>query len=423
MQAALSPDLERAADVLSRDARAAARVLAGASSGVRDHTLRDSAARLRRAEAVLLTANADDVGRAKASGDSAAFVDRLTLTSARIVAMARGIEEIAALPDPVGETIAAWRRPNGLEIAQVRVPIGVVFTIYESRPNVTADSAALCLKTANALLLKGGSESQATSAAIADVIRAAVEGAGLPPAAVQLVTGGREVVRGLLRRDDRIDVVIARGGETLKRTIMEESRIPVVKHFEGICHLYVDAAANLEMAEQLCLNAKVQRPSVCNAIENLVVHEAVAPGFLPRIAAALNARGCELRGDAAARAIVPDLPAATDADWDTEYLDLILSVRVVTSVDEALAFIADHGTGLAEAIVTDDYRVAERFLHEVDAAAVFVNASTRFTDGCEFGFGAEVGISTNRLHARGPMGLRELTTYKYLVRGAGQVRA
>ena len=218
-------------------------------------------------------------------------------------------------------------------------------------------------------------------------------------------------------------MVIARGGETLKRTIMEESRIPVVKHFEGICHLYVDAAANLEMAEQLCLNAKVQRPSVCNAIENLVVHQAVAPAFLPRIAAALNARGCELRGDAAARALVPGLPAATDADWDTEYLDLILSVRVVASLDEALTFVADHGTGLAEAIVTDDYRVAERFLHEVDAAAVFVNASTRFTDGCEFGFGAEVGISTNRLHARGPMGLRELTTYKYLVRGAGQVRA
>src|SRR5262245_38921641 len=423
MPAALSPDVEHAVDALSCAARDAARGLAGASTAAKDQALREAAAGLRRAERALLEANRSDVERAKAGGDSGAFIDRLTLTPERIDAMARGLEEIAALPDPVGESIAAWRRPNGLEIAQVRVPIGVVFTIYESRPNVTADSAGLCLKTANAVLLKGGSESQATSAAIADVIRAAVEGAGLPPAAVQLVTGGREVVRGLLRRDDRIDVVIARGGETLKRTVMEESRIPVVKHFEGICHLYVDAAADLEMAEQLCLNAKVQRPSVCNAIENLVVHQDVAPAFLPRIAAALNARGCELRGDAAARALVPGLPAATDADWDTEYLDLILSVRVVSSLDEALAFVAAHGTGLAEAIVTDDYRVAERFLHEVDAAAVYVNASTRFTDGCEFGFGAEVGISTNRLHARGPMGLRELTTYKYLVRGAGQVRA
>jgi len=304
----------------------------------------------------------------------------------------------------------------------VRVPIGVVLTIYESRPNVTADSAALCLKTANAVLLKGGSESQATSGAIATVIRSAVAGEGLPIDAVQPVEGGREVVRGLLRRDDRIDVVIARGGETLKRTIMEESRIPVVKHFEGICHLYVDAAADLDMAERLCLNAKVQRPSVCNAIENLVVHEAVAGALLPRLTAALRASGCEVRGDAATRAIVPDVHPASDADWDTEYLDLILSIRVIPSLDEALAFIAAHGTGLAEAVVTEDYGVAERFLHEVDAAAVFVNASTRFTDGYEFGFGAEVGISTNRLHARGPMGLRELTTYKYLVRGDGQVR-
>jgi len=422
MQAALSPDAEQAADSLSRAARDAARVLAQASSAAKDSALRAAADGLRRAEAALLEANREDVERARAAGDTGAFLDRLTLTPARVAAMATGMEEIAALPDPVGETIAGWRRPNGLEIAQVRVPIGVVFTIYESRPNVTADSAALCLKTANAVLLKGGSESHATSAAIADIVRTAVATAGLPAAAVQLVAGGREVVRGLLRRDDRIDVVIARGGEALKRTIMEESRIPVVKHFEGICHLYVDAAADLDMAERICLNGKVQRPSVCNALENLVVHEAVAPRFLPRIAAALRQHGCALRGDAASRRLVPDLPPATDADWDTEYLDLVLSVRVVPSLDDALAFVAAHGTGLAEAIVTEDYRAAERFLHEVDAAAVFVNASTRFTDGYEFGFGAEVGISTNRLHARGPMGLRELTTYKYQVRGTGQVR-
>jgi glutamate-5-semialdehyde dehydrogenase len=418
----LSPEALRAAETLSAESRAAARVLASSSSRVRDGVLRAAADRLRREQARLADANGSDVARARAAGESAAFVDRLTLTPARIDAMARGLEEIAALPDPVGETIAAWRRPNGLEIAQVRVPIGVVFTIYESRPNVTADSAALCLKTANAVLLKGGSEAQATNAAIAAAIRTEVEAAGLPAGAVQAVEGGREVVRGLLRRDDRIDVVIARGGEALKRTIMEESRIPVVKHFEGICHLYVDASADLAMAERICLNAKVQRPSVCNAIENLLVHADAAPAFLPRIAAALRASGCELRGDAASRAIVPELPPATDADWDTEYLDLVLSVAVVPSLDTALAFIARHGTGLAEAIVTESYAAAERFLAEVDAATVFANASTRFTDGCEFGFGAEVGISTNRLHARGPMGLRELTTYKYRVHGSGQIR-
>jgi glutamate-5-semialdehyde dehydrogenase len=419
---ALSPEALRAVETLSGEARTAARALAGSSSRVRNEALRAAADRLRREQDRLAAANATDVARARAAGESAAFVDRLTLTPARIDAMARGLEEIAALPDPVGETIAAWRRPNGLQIAQVRVPIGVVLTIYESRPNVTADSAALCLKTGNAVLLKGGSEAQATNAAIAAAVRAEVEAAGLPAGAVQAVEGGREVVRGLLRRDDRIDVVIARGGETLKRTIMEESRIPVIKHFEGICHLYVDAGADLAMAERLCLNAKVQRPSVCNAIENLLVHADAAPAFLPRIAAALGARGCELRGDVASRAIVPALPPATDADWDTEYLDLVLSVAVVPSLDAALAFIARHGTGLAEAIVTESYAAAERFLAEVDAAAVFANASTRFTDGYEFGFGAEVGISTNRLHARGPMGLRELTTYKYQVHGSGQIR-
>jgi glutamate-5-semialdehyde dehydrogenase len=418
----LAPDAARLVEAFSAEARAAARALAGASTRAKDAALRAGAARLRGEQRALLAANAEDVERARGAGESAAFVDRLTLTPARVEAMARGLEEIAALPDPVGETIAAWRRPNGLEIAQVRVPIGVVFTIYESRPNVTADSAGLCLKTANAVLMKGGSEAQATNAAIAAAIRAEVETAGLPAGAVQLVEGGRDVVRGLLARDDRIDVVIARGGETLKRTILEESRIPVVKHFEGVCHLYVDAEADLDMAERVCLNAKVERPSVCNAIENLLVHEAAAAAFLPRVVAALRARGCEVRGCAASRALVPDLVPATDADWDTEYLDLVLSVAVVPSLDAALAFIARHGTGLAEAIVTERYDAARRFLAEVDAAAVFVNASTRFTDGYEFGFGAEVGISTNRLHARGPMGLRELTTYKYQVRGSGQIR-
>jgi glutamate-5-semialdehyde dehydrogenase len=418
-----STDAERTADALVRAARTAARTLAGASSTAKDDALRRAAEGLRRSEAALLEANRSDLERTRALDESAAFLDRLTLTPARIEAMAKGFEEIAALPDPVGETISAWRRPNGLEIAQVRVPIGVVMSIYESRPNVTADSAGLCLKTSNACLLKGGSESQATSGAIADVVRRAVADAGLPPDAVQLVTGGRDVTRACLHRDDAIDVVIARGGEALKRTILEESRIPVVKHFEGICHLYVDARADLAMAERICLNGKVQRPSVCNALENLLVHEAVAPAFLPGMVRSLRAAGCEVRGDATTRTIVADVAPATDADWDTEYLDLVLAVCVVPSLDAAVDFIARHGTGLAEAIVTDDYVAAERFLREVDSAAVYVNASTRFTDGFEFGFGAEVGISTNRLHARGPMGLRELTTYKYQVRGNGQVRA
>jgi glutamate-5-semialdehyde dehydrogenase len=419
---ALPPDAEHQAEALSGAARVAAGALARASTAAKDAALRDAARRLRVEQPRLLDANREDVERARAAGESAAFVDRLTLTPDRIEAMAHGLEEIAALPDPVGDVMADWQRPNGLAITQVRVAIGVVLTIYESRPNVTADSAGLCLKTGNAVLLKGGSESRATSGAIAAIIRTAVAAAGLPPDAVQAVDGGRDVVRGLLRRDDRIDVVIARGGEALKRTIMEESRIPVIKHFEGICHLYVDAAADLDMAVALALNAKTQRPSVCNAIENLLVHAAIAPRFLPRVVAALRERGCEIRGDAAVRALVPDATPATDADWDTEYLDLILSVRVVDSLDEALAFIARHGTGLAEAIVTREAATAERFLAEVDAAAVFANASTRFTDGFEFGFGAEVGISTNRLHARGPMGLRELTTYKYVVRGDGQTR-
>jgi glutamate-5-semialdehyde dehydrogenase len=419
---ALPDDAVRAADDLSAAARAAARALVRSTAAARDTALRGAAARLRRDEPAILAANARDVEEARGRGETAAFVDRLTLNRERIVAMARGLEEIAELPQPVGETMTSWRRPNGLEIAQVRVPIGVVLTIFESRPNVTADSAGLCLKTANAVLLKGGSEARATNAAIAAAIRAEIEAAGLPAGAVQLVEGGRDVVRALLRRDDRIDVVIARGGEALKRTIMEESRIPVIKHFEGICHLYVDARADVAMAERICLNAKVQRPSVCNAIENLVVHQAIAPVFLPRMVSALRAAGCEVRGDAASRALVPDLVPATEADWDTEYLDKILSVCVVPSLDAAVEFIARHGTGLAEAIVTEDDAAGQRFLAEVDAAVVFHNASTRFTDGFEFGFGAEVGISTNRLHARGPMGLRELTTYTYRVLGNGQIR-
>ncbi|MGH7899723.1 MAG: glutamate-5-semialdehyde dehydrogenase, partial [Candidatus Binatia bacterium] len=369
----------------------------------------------------LLEANGRDL--AAASSLSAAFRDRLTLTPERIEAMAQGIEAIVALPDPVGETIGAWRRPNGLEIHQIRVPLGVIGIIYESRPNVTADAAALCLKSGNACVLKGGSEALQTNQAIADVLSGGLERALLPRAAIQLIrTADRAATRALLHQKNLVDVIVPRGGKDLIRALEEESEIPVIKHLEGVCQLYVDRDADLDRAGRICVNAKVQRPGVCNAIENLLVHQDVAESFLPRIVRALEAEGVELRGCPKVRAIVPSVAPATDADWSTEYLDKVLSMKVVASLEEALDFIERYGSGLADAIVTDDYTAARRFLAAVDSAAVFVNASTRFTDGYEFGFGAEIGISTNRLHARGPMGLRELTTYKYLVYGSGQVR-
>jgi glutamate-5-semialdehyde dehydrogenase len=337
--------------------------------------------------------------------------------------MAKGVEEIVALPDPVGEIVHGWRRPNGLEIQQVRIPLGVVGIIYESRPNVTADAAALCLKSGNAAVLKGGSEALQTNQAIAALFLEALEEAGLPPAALQLVrTADRAATRALLRQKEFVDVLVPRGGESLIRAITEESEIPVIQHLSGICQVYVDRAADLDRAGRIVVNAKVQRPGVCNAVENLLVHREVAERFLPRIVRALQAEGCEVRGCEETRRIVPGVNAATEEDWSTEYLDKILSVRVVDSLDDALRFVERYGSGLSAAIVTEDYAAARRFLAEVDSAVVYVNASTRFTDGFEFGFGAEIGISTNRLHARGPMGLRELTTYKYVVYGAGQVR-
>ena len=413
--------LEEHVIALCRGARQAAPVLAGASTETKNAALRAGAAALRRRAADLLSANADDVAKAKAAGESPAFIDRLTLTPARIEAMAAGVEQVADLPDPVGETITEWTRPNGLRIAQVRVPLGVIGIIYESRPNVTADAAALCLKSGNAVVLRGGKEAFGTSALIAEILRdAATE---LPPGAITFIdTVDREAVRVLLRQAALIDVIIPRGGEDLIRAITEGSRIPVIQHFSGICHVYVDRAADLEIAERICMNAKAQRPGVCNAMENLLVHRDVAARFLPAVAARLQAAGVELRGCPETRRLVPSAVPATDADWDTEYLDLILAVKVVDSLADAIAFIRRHGSGLADAIVTSDEAAAARFTRDVDSAAVFVNASTRFTDGFEFGFGAEIGISTNRLHARGPMGLRELTTYKYVVRGTGQVR-
>jgi len=408
---------------LCREARRAGRELGLASTDAKNQALRRAAARLRERCPALLSANRRDVENGRAAGLSSALLDRLTLDEARVKAMATGLEQIAQLPDPVGETIAMWRRPNGLEIGQVRIPLGVVGVIYESRPNVTADAAGLCLKAGNAVVLKGGSEALASNQAIAEAIAVAVDEAGLPPAAVQLLpTSDRAAVQVLLRQDEYIDVIVPRGGPSLIRAITESSSIPVIQHYAGICHTYVDRHADLAMAERICLNAKVQRPGVCNAMETMLVHQAVAERFLPSVIARLRAAGVEIRGCERTRAIVPDVKPATEEDWRTEYLDLILSVKVVASMTDAVEFIGTYGTGHSDAIVTDHYDRARRFLRQVDSAAVYVNASTRFTDGYEFGFGAEVGISTNRLHARGPMGLRELTTYKYVIYGSGQVR-
>jgi len=404
-----------------RAARAALRPLRLAPTAQKDAALHAFARLLRAGATTLVAANRRDLDALRDA--TSAFRDRLTLDEKRVDAMARGLEEMAALPDPVGETITTWRRPNGIEIAQVRVPLGVIGVIYESRPNVTADAAGLCLKSGNAVLLRGGSEAIATNTAIADVASAALEESGLPVAAVQLVrTTDRAAVDEMLGALGVIDVIIPRGGPSLLHAIHEKARVPVIQHFEGICHTYVDRAADLAQAVRICVNAKASRPGVCNAMETLLVNAEIAPTFLPEVARALREKGVELRGCERTRAILRDAKPTTAEDWDTEYLDLILSIRVVDDLAQATEHIAAHSTGLAEAIVTEDRAAARRFTHEVDAAAVYVNASTRFTDGGEFGFGAEIGISTNRLHARGPLGLRELTTYKYVVQGDGQVR-
>jgi len=404
-----------------RAARAALRPLRLASTGTKDTALRAFARMLRESTPTLLAANRQDLDALRDATD--AFRDRLALDEKRVDAMARGLEEIADLPDPVGETITTWRRPNGIEIAQVRVPLGVIGVIYESRPNVTADAAGLCLKSGNAVLLRGGSEAIATNGAIADVAARALAEARLPAGAVQLVrTTDRAAVDEMLGAIDRIDVIIPRGGPSLLRAIHDKARVPVIQHFEGVCHTYVDRAADVAQAVAICVNAKTSRPGVCNAMETMLVHREIADRFLPEAARALGDRGVELRGCERTRAIVPGAAPATDADWDAEYLALILAVRVVDDLEQAVAHVARHSTGLADAIVTEDRAAARRFAREVDSAAVFVNASTRFTDGSEFGFGAEIGISTNRLHARGPLGVRELTTYKYVVQGDGQVR-
>jgi len=408
---------------MARTARAASRELAVASGGAKDAALHAMAAGLLAKGERILAANAEDVAEARAAAHPPAFVDRLTLTGARMEGMARGLRQISDLPDPVGEVTGMWRRPNGLLIGRMRVPLGVLGIIYESRPNVTADAAGLCLKSGNSVILRGGREAFRTNAAIGEILSAAVASVGLPPAALSVVpTPDRAVVKEMLLLHDLIDLIIPRGGEELIRAVREGSRIPVIAHDKGLCHTYVDAGADLTMAAEIAYNAKVERPGVCNAMETLLVHADEAEAFLPGFVGRLKQAGVEVRGCPRTQALVPEIRPVADGDWDTEYLGLVLSVRVVASFEEAVSHIARHGSGLAEAIVTADHGRAMRFLREVDAGAVFVNASTRFTDGYEFGMGSEMGISTQKLHARGPMGLTELTCQKFIVLGEGQVR-
>lgn len=415
-------DFTKEMDQIGRQARAAAHALRSMTSAVKDAALNGIALELRASKEMLRQENETDLKAGRDKGLSGAMLDRLELSDKRIDAMAEGLETVATLADPVGEIVSQTVRPNGLRIAQIRQPIGVVGIIYESRPNVTADAAALCLKSGNACILRGGSEAIHSNLAIARVFVEGAVAAGVPEHTVQMVaTTDREAVGAMLKMNRYIDVMVPRGGKSLIARILDESRIPVVAHLDGVCHTYVHDDADLAMAKKICINAKLQRPGVCNAMETLLVHEAVAGVFLPDVAQALREGQCELRGCPKTRAIIECLPA-TEEDWRTEYLDRILSIKVVGSLSEAVEHINSYGSHHSDAIVTEGYAPAERFLDEVDSATVYVNASTRFTDGFEFGLGAEIGISTNKLHCRGPMALRELTTLKYVIRGSGQIR-
>ncbi len=405
-----------------RLAREASNKLRPLSRAVKDRALRAVAVGLRDGSAAIREANAKDLEAGRAKGLSAAMLDRLELTDKRIGAMAAGLEEVAALPDPVGDIVRQYVHPNGLRIAQIRQPLGVVGIIYESRPNVTADAAALCLKSGNATILRGGSEAIHSNVAVARIFREAATAAGAPENAVQIIeTTDRAAVGEMLRLDRHIDVIVPRGGKSLIARIYEESRIPVVAHLDGVCHTYLHDDADPAMAKTVVMNAKLQRPGVCNAMETLLVHEAAAPMLLPDIAEALRGGGCELRGCERTRQII-DCAPATEEDWRTEYLDKILSIRIVSSLEEAIEHINGYGSHHSDAIITENYRAAEDFLDAVDSATVYVNASTRFTDGYEFGLGAEIGISTSKLHCRGPMALEGLTSLKYVIRGNGQIR-
>lgn len=408
---------------MAEQAKAAARKLAALPTPVKNEVLTRIAEGLQRDKAAIQAENAKDVTLAKEQGYSAAFIDRLTLSDKVLNSMIQGLQEVRQLPDPVGAVTSMWRRPNGLLVGRMRIPLGVIGFIYESRPNVTVDAAALCLKSGNAVILKGGKEALNSNLILTRIMAEALEAAGAPPAAVQVIpTTERQAVLELLKLDDQVDIIIPRGGEGLIRFVAENSRIPVLKHYKGVCHIFVDAEADLELAQTVCFNAKVQRPGVCNAMETLLVHEAIAPRFLPPMFARFREAGVELRGCPATCRLDPQVKPATPEDWGYEFLDLILAVKIVANLDDALDHIARYSSNHTEAIITRDYDNAQRFLKEVDSSVVLVNASTRFNDGGELGLGAEIGINTSKLHAFGPMSLEELTTTKFIVYGSGQIR-
>ena len=416
-------DIKQYVSDKAKKAKGASRALANISTEIKNNALLRMAAGLEKESTKLIAENKKDLVAAEQKGLSKAMIDRLTLNAERIKAMADGLREVAALPDPVGEVLGIRRRPNGMEVGRMRVPIGLIGIIYESRPNVTADTAALCLKSGNGVILRGGSEAVHSNTAIVEVLSKAGADAGIPEGAVSFIENpDRTCVMEMLKLNGVIDLIIPRGGEGLIKMVSENSTIPVIKHDKGVCHVYVDSKADLAMAEEICFNAKVQRPGTCNAMEAMLVHQDVAKTFLPAIIGRMKKAGVEIRGCAKTKAIVPDIKDATDKDWDTEYNDLIVNVKIVGSMEEAMEHIAAHGSQHSEAIVTNDYQNAHRFQREVDASAVFVNASTRLNDGYEFGLGAEIGISTTRIHARGPMGLEELTSTKFIVYGNGQIR-
>lgn len=404
-------------------AKQASRQMGDLSSAIKNELLLNMATALEDNSARIQSANEKDLSAARNSGMAAAMIDRLTLTSERITGMADGLREVASLADPVGEISGMWLRPNGIRVGRQRIPLGVIGIVYESRPNVTADAAGLCLKSGNAVILRGGSEAIHSNCAIGEILQQVLGAMGLPQAALQVVTtSDRSAVTELLQLDEQIDLIIPRGGEGLIRFVSENSRIPVIKHYKGVCHTYVDAAADLEMAESICLNAKVQRPGVCNAMETLLIHRQIASDFLPQIVAAMRNSGVELRGCEETLKIVNDLIPATEEDWNAEYLELILAVRIVDSYEQAREHIETYSSLHTEVIITNDYQLSQRFLREINSSVVMVNASSRFSDGNQLGLGAEIGISTSKLHSFGPMGLEDLTTRKFIVLGDGQVR-
>jgi glutamate-5-semialdehyde dehydrogenase len=408
---------------IARRAKEDSQVLANLPTSAKNAALEGMAEALIQSRAKLKKANALDLASARKAGLSAAMIDRLNLSDGTLRGMAESLKAVALLPDPVGEVTRMWTRPNGLRVGKMRIPLGVIGMIYESRPNVTSDAAGLCLKAGNAVILRGGSEAIHSNLAIAEVLQAVGQRHGIPAGAIQVVpTTSRQAVEEMLRLEEYIDVIIPRGGEDLIRFVVSRSKIPVIKHYKGVCHVFVDASADLKMAQTICYNAKVQRPGVCNAMETLLVHRKIAPRFLPPMAEKFRAAGVELRGCPETRRLLKFAKAAKEADWFAEYLDLILAVRVVGGLDEAIAHIVRYGSSHTDSIVTQDYGSAQRFLKEVPSSTVLVNASTRFSDGFELGLGAEIGISTTKLHAFGPMGVEDLTTSKFIVYGSGQIR-